>query len=96
MNNEFKFLDPFHDSEVNWIDVLDAENFRKTMYIHFTIYENLPHRMAYHHKDYFIVSSDMEEDLLFKNNLASSVALLSGDDHINNIQKGEITYKGMV
>ena len=52
--------------------------------------------MAYQHKDYFIVSSDIDEDLLFKNNLASSVAILSGDDHINNIQKSEITYKGMV
>ena len=97
--NEFQLTDAFDYSEVNFQDAKEVENLRRLMYINFSVHENLPHRMAYNKKNYFVVSSHFDQVFLFANNLASPEAATS-EDKISNEAVHEITgdpkYKEMI
>ena len=93
--NEFQLTDVFDYSDIDLTDIKEVENLRRTMYIHFSVHENLPHRIAYKGTDYFVVSSHYDQAFLFENDLASSVVATSDGDQNEDIQV-ESKYKEMI
>ena len=94
--NEFQLTEAFDYTDTNFNDPKEVENLRRTLYIHFSIYENLPHRIAYDANDYFVISSHHDQVFLFENKLASSFAAKLDGDPEEEMQDSEINYKRMV
>ena len=94
--NEFQLTETFDCTDTNLDDPQEVENLRRTLYIHFSVYENLPHRIAYEAKDYFVVSSHFDQAFLFQNKLASSFSATSDTDPGEELQDHQSNYKRMV
>jgi len=94
-SNDFRLTNMFNYSDIDFHDSKQVESLRRAMYIHFTLHENIPCRIAYEGKDYFVVSSKFDESFLFENNLASSV-VVSDEDQSQEDEKDESNYKGMI
>ena len=94
--NEFQLTEAFDCTNTNFNDPKEVENLRRTLYIHFSLYENLSHRIAYDGKGYFVISSHHDQMFLFENKLASSFPSNSDEDQEKEIPDSESNYKRMV
>ena len=94
--NEFQLTEAFDCTDTNFNDPKEVENLRRTLYIHFSLYENLSHRIAYDGKGYFVISSHHDQMFLFENKLASSFPSNSDEDQEEEIPDSESNYKRMV